>query len=608
MTINARKRIFLFLSLFLWLAHGAGAAVPPGAVLEEVRAKLNVSALSPGSEAILAIVARVPAGLHAQSHWPSNESLIPFDLQLTLPAGLSAQQTSFPPASLVNYPALGELSVYSGQVVVRVKLRMDATAPPGPLTIKGQLSYQLCNDTACFAPAQMPFELTAAVVAAAGEAIKVDRSALFVMDNPSTGPPNGATVSAAKAAPVTIWGRQLGSNAYGLAFAAALVVGMLFNVMPCVLPVLPLKAMGFYEVSQHHRGKSLFLGAVFSLGIITVFAILGLLVVVFRTLAWGQLYGNGWFLGAIVLLLGTMGLSLFGLFNVNLPTGVYRFAPRHDTATGNYLFGILAAILSTPCTFGLFLGLLVWATQQPGAIGLGLMMTVGLGMALPYLLLSGMPQIARNLPRSGPMSLLVKEMMGFLLIGSAVYFARRWLAGWLGANGYWWALFAVALVAGAWLAVQSGRLSRSWLGKLIGLALAVALVGSALGLTLRLARPAIAWQAYSPQTLQAAREQGKMVWVEFTADWCGNCLALEATVFHDRQVVATIKRGKIVPLRADVTRQNASGWELLGTLSKVGAVPLSAIYPPDGGEPLILEGIYSAGDWLAAIERAKATR
>ena len=125
---------------------------------------------------------------------------------------------------------------------------------------------------------------------------------------------------------------------------------------PALIPVqpavVPLKAIGFYEVSQHNRALSLGFGAIFSLGLVMTFAALGLFVVVLRVLNWGELFANPWFLAGIVVILAVMGLSMFGVFTVGLPTSVYRFTPRHDTYLGNFLFGILTAILSTPCTFG----------------------------------------------------------------------------------------------------------------------------------------------------------------------------------------------------------------------------------------------------------------
>src|SRR5207237_10150948 len=137
-------------------------------------------------------------------------------------------------------------------------------------------------------------------------------------------------------------------------------------------------------------------GAIFSVGLIATFAALGLLVVVLKRLNWGELFANPWFLAGIVVILAVMGLSTFGVFTVGLPVAVYRITPRHDTYLGNFLFGILTAILSTPCTFGMFFGLLIWASYQPASIGLSLMIVVGVGMAFPYLVLREFRELGRR--------------------------------------------------------------------------------------------------------------------------------------------------------------------------------------------------------------------
>ena len=121
-----------------------------------------------------------------------------------------------------------------------------------------------------------------------------------------------------------------------------------FRLLFGVRRVVPLKAIGFYEVSQHNRAKCLLFGFVFSAGLIAIFALLGLMVVVLRKFAWGEQFSNPWFLAGIVTVLAVMGFSTFGAFTVGLPQWVYRIAPRHDTYAGNFLFGILTAVLSTP--------------------------------------------------------------------------------------------------------------------------------------------------------------------------------------------------------------------------------------------------------------------
>jgi thiol:disulfide interchange protein DsbD len=331
-------------------------------------------------------------------------------------------------------------------------------------------------------------------------------------------------------------------------------------------------------------------------------------VLVWKTIAWGELFANAYFLAFLVALLLILAASTFGAFSVGMPNWLYQISPRHDTYAGNFLFGILTAVLSTPCTFGMFLGLMIWAVRQPATLGMSLMITVGAGMAFPYLLLSAFPSLARKLPRSGPWAELVKQMMGFLLVASAVYFARRFIVQALNDKIFWWALFAVVLIAGIYLVVRAMQFAKSKTSPLVACVIAILFVAPSLLFTWRLTHPPIDWKPYSEQALASARQSGKPVMVEFTAAWCGNCVALETSVFHERRLVEAIKQLQVTTLRADLTREDAPGWKLLGTISPIKAVPLTAVYGAQGDEPKKLSGIYSTDDLVTALREAASRK
>ena len=256
---------------------------------------------------------------------------------------------------------------------------------------------------------------------------------------------------------------------------------------------------------------------------------------------------------------GGHGGRQLGAFSVGLPTAVYSFVPSHSSLLGNFLFGGFTAILSTPCTAPMFVGILVWAAQQPSWVGIATVMDVGLGMAAPYLILAGFPELARKLPRAGAWSELLKQFMAFLLLAVAAYFAAgRLIAG----NGYLWVVFAVVAAGGVFLIVRTAMLSKT--PRAIGIASAIALVlaGSVLWFTLKLTggnHDLIPWQTYSAQTFESAVKNGQVVMVEFTANWCANCKELESRVFTDPKAAEAIKRLGVTPIRADLTTEDAAG-------------------------------------------------
>ncbi|MGH7213769.1 MAG: cytochrome c biogenesis protein CcdA, partial [Tepidisphaeraceae bacterium] len=559
-----RPTTLILAAAALALVASASRAAPPK---PEPRAVLNYAALQPGQQAVVAVVVEVPDGFHAQSSEPLEKFLIPYTVTLEGTENAEVFAPQYPPAQIEEYAGLGKMSVYNGRIVTYVPVQVKAGAGPGSVSLAGWVRYQICDDQMCFPPRKAPFTLQTRIVPA-GQPVVTNEPELFAGFDPRVwsqlAPAASASdASAALSAPkrATLFGFDLTDDGYGLAFAGAFVIGIIFNVVPCVLPVLPIKALSFYEVARHNRRKSVQLGAVFGAGIVATFGALALPVLVFKSLQWGELFGNPVFAGAVTLVLVVMALGLFGVFGVGLPQAFYRFTPRHDTYTGNFLFGILTAVLSTPCTFGLFFVLLLWAAKQHATVGVAMLMTVGAGMAFPYIVLSAFPELARRFPRTGPWPEVVKQMTAFLLLATAVYFGQVLLpASWRGPN-LWWVLFALVAVAGLFLIVRAIQIAPRVLPVLVASVIALALVGPALAVTIKLANPPVEWVYFDADSFARARASGKPVVVKFTATWCLNCHTVEATVFGDPRTQDVVRDRGVVAIKADLTDQSAPGWD-----------------------------------------------
>jgi thiol:disulfide interchange protein DsbD len=590
------------------LAMGQASKKPQRAEIK--RAVLNVSALRPGDKAMLAVELVIKAGFHAQSHTPTGEGSIKFDLKLDPNDALSFGEPEFPKGKDEHYATLGTLNVYTGKVVVRVPVTVKPDAPTsGGVKITGKLTYQICDDKACYPPEKPPFEIKS-TFSAAGSEVKPNEPDLFKKDESTKESPKSDSKPAdkEKKSGAMIFGRELDQGAYLLAFCAAFIVGIIFNVMPCVLPVVPLKIMGFYEVAQHNRAKSLAFGAVFSAGLVASFGVLAVLIVALRVIDWGGLFTKWWFIVPMVIVLVAMAISMFGLFTVNVPTALYNVTPRHDTYIGNFLFGVLTAALSTPCTFGMFVGLLAWALTQPAVVGVALIMTVGAGMAFPYFVLSAFPELARRFPRGGAWGEVVKQFMGFLLLATAVYFASPLIRRLASQETVWWFIFAAIAAGALFLLVRGMKVSKTSFGRVAAALVAIAiLVPSVYGVRILTFKP-FEWQAFSPEALAQARRENKIALVEFTATWCGNCHYLEATVLKSRPIVQAVRDKQVVMLKADVTEDAAPGRPLLNELSPAGAIPLTAVYAPSRDSPIQLTGIYEKSALLDVLKDAAASR
>jgi thiol:disulfide interchange protein len=576
-------------------------------------AKLSTSALQSGQTAVIAVVVDIKKGLHTQSHTPNQDSgvnYIAFEVTPDPNSAVDFLAPIYPEPKTETFAALGPQSVYTGEVVVFIPLRVKTDAALGDTRITGKLTWQACNDSTCFPPSRnKPFEISTSIVGA-GEKITPTDPTLFANFDTRVFGQNAPPVATPNANPATPTGTTvdffghtftIGASSFGLAMLVALAAGLLFNLMPCVLPVLPLKAIGFVEASKHSRARCFFYGVIFSLGVIAFFGILAQLVVVSRALQWGQLFSKGWFVWPVVIILLALAAQMFGLFEIILPEKVYSVNLTHETVGGNFIFGMFTALLSSPCVAPMFAGILAWALAQPTRVGVSAFLMVGVGMALPYLILSAFPSLVKWIPRTGPWSAVVKQTMAFLILAVAVYFA----GGRLGSRSQVFiAIFIVICIGMIFMVSRIAILTRRFQPTIISFAIAAAVVLVSFVVTSRFIG-GLEWQPYTEQAFAAARASGKPVLVEFTANWCPNCLSIEGTVYHDPRTKAALNQYDVILMRADLTDQDAPGWPKVNELNPGGGIPLTAIYSPHGGsEPADkLTSLYTTQNLLDALAR-----
>ncbi|HEX8915291.1 MAG TPA: thioredoxin family protein, partial [Humisphaera sp.] len=261
---------------------------------------------------------------------------------------------------------------------------------------------------------------------------------------------------------------------------------------------------------------------------------------------------------------------------------------------------------STPCTFGLFVSVLGVAAAQPAVVGLLLVCSVGAGMAFPYVALSATPELARRFPRSGPWAEVVKQLMGFMLLGVAVFFAQGWVGRAVGPHNVWWVIFAVVAAGGLFLVAKSLKHGKTLRAPVVGAAVALLLIVPAFVAAQQLSVRPYEWRPYSAAALADARAKNKVVLVEFTASWCTNCHALEAVVLNSKDVQRSVAEHKVEMIRADLSDTDAPGWALLRNELQAKGVPLTVIYSPALPEPIKLTGIYGRTALTEAIKKASA--
>jgi len=417
----------------------------------------------------------------------------------------------------------------------------------------------------------------------------------------------------------------------------AVIGGLLLNIMPCVLPVIALKIFGLMKMSGNEPKKVKRLGWAFSAGILFSFMVLALLVVVLQfagsQVGWGFQFQEPLFVIAMAAVVFAFGLSLFGVYEIQLPgaaiSGVSAIAAKQEGGGKGYAAsfweGVFATILATPCTAPFLGSALGFAFAQPPAAILLIFSAVAFGMALPYLLITSRPAWLKYLPRPGAWMESAKQFMGFLMMATVLWLLYI-LGKQLGIEAVvWTGAFLLSIAVGAWLIGRFATLTATrarvyavWTAALLIVAGAYLLfMESTLNVRSLIAGEqtveaspggeaghGIGWQPFSLPALEGHLAAGSPVFIDFTAEWCLTCKVNERTVLADRDVADAFDAAGIVPLKADWTNRNPEITKLLKKFGRSG-VPLYVVFPagrPDA--PIVLPEVITSSIVIDALNRA----
>lgn len=408
--------------------------------------------------------------------------------------------------------------------------------------------------------------------------------------------------------------------------AYAFIGGLILNIMPCVLPVIALKILGFVAQSREHPRRVRTLGVLYTLGVIGSFLVLAGLVIgvqaAGRQAGWGMQFSNPQFIVILTVIVTLVALNLFGVFEVTVSgralSAASEAASKHGSL-GAFMNGVLATILATPCTAPFLGAALGFAFAQPAAIIVLFFVTIGLGLSLPYLVLSWNPKWLKVLPKPGLWMERFKVAMGFPMLATAVWLFTLANTHY-GKRIVWLGVFLVLVALVAWIFgtfVQQGRARR---GIAAAVAVILLLAGYAYAVErqldwrspmaeeqgdgiIRESRDGIAWRRWSPDAIAKARSQGP-VFVDFTADWCLTCKLNKKTSIEVSSVRAKLKEIGATALLGDYTRLPPIITTELAKFGRAG-VPLVLVYPKDTNkEPIVLPEVLTPNLVLNALDAA----
>lgn len=396
-----------------------------------------------------------------------------------------------------------------------------------------------------------------------------------------------------------------------LALSLALFGGMLLNLMPCVFPVLALKALGF-AASAHDRAAARREGIAYLAGVVASFAALALALIALRAggaaLGWGFQLQSPWVVAVLALVMVATGLSLSGVW---APAGAWAGAGQslasRGGARGAFFTGVLAVVVASPCTAPFMGPALGYAITQPAAIALLVFAALGTGLAAPLVLLSFAPALARRLPRPGAWMDTLKKVLAFPMYGAALWLF--WVLGrQAGVDAMAQALLAA--LALAFVAWQLGRAATTPRARMVrALAVVAGIVACVYGVATIAPQPPATQVAgegrepFSDARLAALRAQDKPVFVNMTAAWCITCLANERVALGTDAVRDAFARHGVAYLEGDWTQRDDAITAYLAQFGRNG-VPLYVLYPRGGGEPRVLPQVLTPGLVLDALADA----
>jgi thiol:disulfide interchange protein DsbD len=403
----------------------------------------------------------------------------------------------------------------------------------------------------------------------------------------------------------------------------AFLGGLILNLMPCVFPVLSIKVLSLVKHSGYTPALVRLNGLAYTAGVVGSFLALAGLLLAVRAggaeVGWGFQLQSPAVVTALAFLLFAMGLSLSGV--VEFGTSLAGFGQRLDNRSGlpgSFLTGVLATIVATPCTAP-FMGTAIgFAMTAPAAVALTVFAALGLGLALPFLLLTVWPGLARRLPRPGRWMETLKQFLAF-----PIYATVAWLLFVLsqevGPTGLFAALIGLVAVGFAAWALRLGSLRNGWSRRAWQAgALASILVLVGLGIAIerdRVGAGAVAssasgsgqpWQPFTQAKLDQLRAEGRPVFVNMTAAWCITCLVNERTALSTDAVQDAFRSRQVAYLKGDWTNRNPEITRLLEQHGRSG-VPLYVFYPP-AGEPVVLPQILTQATVIDSLGAAAPSR
>ncbi len=579
----------------IFLLMGALISETPAKIVK-LNGSLNNEFIEKGEEFTILLELNIEDGWHINSNKPLDEFVIPTKVEVQAINGIDIKTIKYPKANIVDLESLGgKTSTFEGKTPIKINGIIDGEYRYDNVEFNIDVTYQGCNNEMCLAPITKTISLIVDVETQEeiitekvinekvneSKKIRVKKEENTIIDD-KFDKKKSSEIQELKSFENNVTSTDKTNEFSNKGIFLILIIvffgGLALNLTPCVYPLIPI-TIGYFA-NETGKGSSVLKASMYVLGISITYSVLGTIAALSGSMM-GSLLTNPIVLIGIAIVMILLSLSMFGVYEFRLPSGLMNIGGGSQSgAIGSLIMGLTMGIVAAPCVGPFVIGLLTYVAKSGNPfIGFIMFFVLSLGLGLPYLFLGIFSNKIGNLPKSGEWLNGVRIFFGLVLVGMAIYFINPLITE--GIREY--LLPGYMILAGIYYAIidNSGKKSTWFLKGKVAISIIIIAVG------VWLIKPAnekveeLDWKKYSIEKVQIADKEDKLVMIDFFADWCIPCKELDELTFSDKKVQE--KLSQFVLIKADLTK-NSEQVKHLRKLYNIKGVPTIIFLNKDGKE------------------------